>query len=68
MFFFFLLLMQALLKVFIVFVTILFLHFFFGFLTTSHLDLQPRIEPVPSELEGEVLSTGSPEKSFPLKK
>ena len=56
-------------EIFIEFVTILFLFyvlffFFFGHDTCGLLAPWPRIEPVPSALEGEVLTTGTSGKSL----
>ena len=57
-------------EIFIEFVTILFLFYvlvFFGHDTCGLLAPWPRIEPVPSALEGKVLTTGTSGKSLDLR-
>ena len=61
--------MWTILKVFIKFVTILFLFysvFYFGYKACGILASPPRAEPAPPALEGEVLTTGLPGKSQDL--
>ena len=60
--------MWTIFKVFIEFVTILLLFWFFGCKACGIPIPAPRpgMEPAPPVLEGEVLTTGPPGKSFPL--
>ena len=51
------------LKIFIEFVIILLLFYVFGYQACGILASWPRMEPTPSALEGEVLTTGLTEKS-----
>ena len=55
--------MWTILKVFIEFVTILFLFYFFGLEACGVSAPEPGLEPAPPAFEGEVLTTGSPRKS-----
>ena len=56
--------MWTIFKVFIEFITISFMLSFSGQEAYGILALQPRIKPVPPELEAEVLTTGPPGKSL----
>ena len=59
-------LMQTIFKVFLEFVTILLLFYVLEFWSWGMRDLAPQlgIEPTPPALEGEVVTTGLPEKSL----
>ena len=66
--FFFFFLMWTIFKVFIKLVTILLLFYVLGFWREAYGILAPRpvIEPTPPALEGKVLTTGPPGKSWGL--